>query len=163
MKDTVSLDAKPTKEESFSAKVAEREGRPVIVPYDQAAWIRTLAKLKGLDVVVKIDRPKKTRSLQANAYLWAVVYPDVLDGLRELAVAAGEKCPFKDVDELHEAMKYMVLGVEVVEVPGVGTLERPSTTTTLTTGEFARYVDTIIRWAGERGIPVRQPGEEIVA
>jgi hypothetical protein len=164
MRDTVDIDSKPTREDVFVAKVEVRGERPVLVPLDPQAWLSALGRIVGQFVTVRIERPKLRRSLAQNAYLWSVVYPDVLSGLRELAVNVGEECPFPDVDELHIAMKYMVLGLDVVRIPGTDQkLERPSTTTTLTTAQFANYIDTIVRWAGERGIPVRAAGEEVVA
>lgn len=164
MKDAVSIDLKPTMDVEFSARVDEREGRPVVVPYNQARWLMELGKLKGQDVTVRLIRPKQRRSLAQNAFYWGIVLPDVLSGLRELAVTAGEECPFPDVDSIHEAFKYMYLGVEVVSVPGTDVkMERPSTTTVLTTAQFSSYVEHIIRWAGDRGIPVRVAGEEAYA
>lgn len=164
MGDTVNIDVKPTREEVFAARVETRGERPVLVPLDPQSWLSALGRIVGDTVIVRIERPKKRRTLAQNAYLWTVVYPDVLSGLRELAVNVGEECPWADEDALHIAMKYMVLGLVVVPVPGTDVvLEQPSTTTTLTTAQFSTYIDTIIRWAGERGIPVRAAGEEIVA
>lgn len=164
MSDTVNIDLKPTKDEVFLAFVETRADRPVLVPHNQFGWLSMLGKLVGSEVVVRIERPKLRRTNAQNAYYWAGVLPDVLAGLRELAVGVGESCPFVDVDALHEAMKFMVLGNEVVRLPGTDqTLERPSTTTTLTTAQFTEYVEHIIRWAGERGIPIRAPGEEVYA
>lgn len=55
--------------------------------------------------------------------------------------------------------KYMVLGLEVVKVPGVGDMEQPSTTTRLSCSEFSNYIDRLLRWGGEKGISVRAAGE----
>jgi hypothetical protein len=164
MSDRINLDTKPTKEEAFLAHIEERNGRPVLVPYNQIGWLSSLEKLQGQEVVVRIERPKQRRTNAQNSYLWAGVYPDVLRGLRELAASVNEECPFKDEDALHKAMKYMVLGMETVPIPGTDdVLEQPSTTTTLTTAQFTEYVEHIVRWAAERGVPVRAPGEEFVA
>lgn len=157
MPDTVDIDRKPTTEDVWAARV-EPGDPPTLRPVGVMGW-RVLRRFVGQNVVVRVERPKAVRSNAANAYLWGVVYPDVLEGLRELAQAHGERCPFVTTDDLHEACKFMFLGTRVVELPGAGQVEVPSTTTTLTTAQFSVYVDKIIRWAGERAIPVRMAGE----
>lgn len=157
MTDSIDLDRKPTREDVWAARV-EPGDPPTLRPVGVMGW-RVLRRFVGQNVVVRVERPKAVRSNAANAYLWGVVYPDVLEGLRELAAAHGERCPWETADDAHAAFKYMFLGTRVVTLPGAGQVEMPSTTTTLTTGQFAVYVDKIIRWAGERAIPVRMAGE----
>jgi hypothetical protein len=94
---------------------------------------------------VEIRRCKKQRSLNQNAYMWGVVYPAVRKGLEE---AWGESLTD---EEVHEWLKgrfnsQPVVNKKTGEVKG----RRPVSTTELDTGEFAEYLDKIIRFAGEQ-------------
>lgn len=117
-----------------------------------ARWLSGLARLLGkadqVRVVVRIEREKPRRSQQANAYLWAVVYPVLLDGLRQIAMDAGEECPVRSLEHLHEIGKATFLPAVQV-APGL--VDRP-TTTTLNTAEFAAYVNALVGYGAERGI-----------
>lgn len=103
----------------------------------------------GRLLTVTVTRHRVRRSSTANAFLWGVVYRELLEGLRILAQQAGERCPFADEQELHEACKYLFLGTQVVEIGGVK-LERPGTTTTLDMEQFSAYIASIKRMAAER-------------
>lgn len=160
MSDAVDIDKRPHVQLELAARVALGSNCTVLEPVNSKTWSPALEALLGEVVSVTVTRAKRTRSGLQNNYLWGMVYPDVLSGLRELAVNAGGVCPFISANDLHEAMKYMVLGLEVITLPGAGTLARPSTTTKLDSAQFSDYVSRIIRWAGERGISVRAPGDE---
>lgn len=162
MTDSINIDARPYIAEEFWASVDVRDGRPVLMPTDPARWVATLRKMHGV-VKVTIQRPRLRRSTEANAYYWACVLADTLSGLRQLATDAGGRCPFASAEELHEALKYMFLGVESVDVPGGGTMERPATTTILNSKQFATYIESCKEWSAARGIYVREAGEEVTA
>lgn len=166
MTDPIDLDARPLLTETVPVRFRRGEnGRPVMEPADPSRWLSMLARILGkaesVEATATFSRAKRTRSLAANAYLWAVVYPDILEGLRRVAQDAGERCPFADVEELHEAMKYVLLGVEVLRVGGV-TVERPSTTRVMDSTSFSLFVSGVKRLAAERwSIYVREPGESL--
>jgi hypothetical protein len=168
MSDAINIDATITREEVFPARVEKRDERPVLVPRNPSDWLTGLGKMVGFDVLVRIERPKKHSDAQ-RAYYRGVVLVDVLSGLRALAREVGETCPIKDTDHLHEFFKALflpaIVGPIVVTLPGANaSIEMlPDTTTILTSAQYASYIDHITRWAGERSIPVRQPGEEVVA
>ena len=149
--------------------VREADGRPVLEPgpagnlRDRTRWVMALNRILGkgsgpMTVRVVVERPKAKRSNDQNAYLWAVVYPVLFDGLRQIALDAGEECPVRSVDHLHTIGKQTFL--PVVELPG-GLRDRP-TTTTLSTAEFAAYVNELVRYGADRGIyiPPASHGEE---
>lgn len=142
-------------------------GRPDLRPApgskSEVRWVSALARLLGkaerVRVDVRLEREKPTRSLAANAYAWAVVYPTLYEGLRQIALDAGEECPVRSIEHLHEICKATFL--PAVELPG-GLRDRP-TTTTLDTAAFARYVDAIVRYGAERGIYVPPATHEGIA
>ena len=93
-----------------------------------------LAKFTEQDLlIVSVEKPKKIRSNQQNKYYWKILETIMLDtGHTE--------------NELHEVFKrmfrpkrFLTIGNKEVEITG--------TTTTLTTQEFAKYIDQIIIYA----------------
>lgn len=132
-------------------------GRPDLRPApgskSEVRWVSALARLLGkaerVRVDVRLEREKPTRSLAANAYAWAVVYPTLYEGLRQIALDAGEECPVRSIEHLHEICKATFL--PPAEVGTLGLQDRP-TTTTLNTAQFAAYVNAIVQYAAERGI-----------
>lgn len=126
-----------------------------------AAFVRgQLLRWAGKKVWVEVAREKRRRSDAQHRLLFGPIYDDLLEGLRGLAANVGEKCPFKDKESLHAAMKYRFLGTTVVNVPGAGELEMESSSKTLTTEQFSEFVSKILRWAAERGIYCRTTYEE---
>jgi hypothetical protein len=125
------------------------------------AFVRgRMAQWAGKRVWVEVRREKRRRSDAQHRLLFGPIYDDLLEGLRGLAAEAGEKCPFKDKEALHSAMKYLFLGTTVVKVPGAGELEMESSSKTLTTEQFSEFVSKILRWGAERGIYCRTGLEE---
>lgn len=129
-------------------------------PESHPRWHSILGRCVDQPVRVRISRAKKRRSHEANAYLWGVVYVDILRGLRELAESVGELPVFTDEDDLHEALKWTFLR-RVYALPGAGNLEAMPRSSKLSSAEFSEYVDKVKRWAAERHIFVREPGEAI--
>lgn len=165
---SVAIDVRPYVSLDAEAEILRGSGgRPELRPARgikaEARWLSGLARLLGkadsVRVTLHLEREKPRRSLQANSYLWAVAYPVLLDGLRQIALDAGEECPVRSVEHLHEICKATFL--PAVELPG-GLKDRP-TTTTLDTSAFARYVDAIVRYGAERGIWVPPATHEGIA
>lgn len=155
----IAIDVRPwTDAEAIGRVVVSQDGLPAFVPASTALWRTALGRCVGKDVRVRLIRPKLRRTPEQNAYLWGVVYPDILVGLRTLAESVGERAVFTDEDELHQAMKWAFLRKTYV-LPGAGNVEAMPRSSMLSTGEFSEYVDKVKRWAGERGIYVRAPGE----
>lgn len=114
---------------------------------DPVAWRGFLAKLQGKRVAVTVKADRKHRTLQANAYLWKVVY-----GL--IAEWSGH-----EPEEIHEAMKEKFLNRTTLDLPNMKTLVVPPSTASLDTVEFAIYIDRVRRWAAESGVNIPDPNE----
>lgn len=160
MTDTIDIDHRPAPVLDQPARVEiDAKGRPYLLPQAPARWHGALLRLKGQLVRVTVARLKSRRSTKQNAYLWAVAYPHVLEGLRALALDAGEVCPVRDVTHLHTLMKHRFLSVPPVKVGGEAFRDEP-TTTTLDLEGFSTYVSAIHAWAAQRGIYVPAAGED---
>lgn len=93
---------------------------------------------------VKVEPRRVTRSNAQNAYLWAVVYPAVRLGIAE---AWGEELT---VDEVHLLMRDRFLTRPVVNrKTGEVVQSIPGSTAALSTAEFSRYIDEIVKFAGD--------------
>lgn len=125
-----------------------------------------LAALPGSELTVTIAVRKRSRSNEANAYLFGVCYPVI-------AEAKGYS-----VDEIHEFMCGTHFGWVDVVCPKTprnpeGLASRPFRTTTrdengkrdvLSKMEFARFVDeTVFRIAAQAGVYIPAPNEEKAA
>lgn len=152
----VAIDCRPFIAVELEAQITRPAGVPTLGPVPglkaSARWLAALARILGkaeqVRVVVRIEREKPRRSQQANAYLWGVAYPVLLDGLRQIAMDAGEECPIRSLEHLHEVGKATFLPAVKV-APGL--VDRP-TTTTLNSAEFAAYVNALIGYGAERGV-----------
>jgi hypothetical protein len=164
----IDVDVKPYMVAEISGTVAHERSaaRPggvlEFVPDSPGRWLSVLERCAGQQVQLRVIRQKKRRGPAANAYLWGIVYPDILRGLRELAEAVGELPVFTDEDDLHDAMKWTFLR-RVYVLPGAGELEAMPQSRKLSVAEFREFLDKVKRWAAERHIWVREPGEPLWA
>lgn len=160
MNATINIDTKPyiVAEVGGRAYMDPARGHAVFDPESGPRWHSILARCVGQEFRVRVIRQKRRRTHDQNALLWGVIYPDILDGLRELAESVGELPVFVDEDELHEAMKWVFLR-KVYVLPGAGNIEKPPRSSQLSVAEFSEFVDKVKRWAAERNIWVREPGE----
>lgn len=97
-------------------------------------------------VVIKIEKAKKRRSLQQNAYYWAVPVKMIYDKLREAKPRQYEELL---PEHVHEFLKVNFLDdKEKIDIEGTE-INKNLTTTELTTTEFMAYLADIQRWAIE--------------
>jgi hypothetical protein len=158
----IDIDNRPDVGVELDARVeADAAGAGVIVPAAAQRWLRELKALIGEDVRIILRRWKK-RTAQQNRYLWGVVYAVLLDGLRKLALEAGEVCPFDSDEDCHAAMKHRFLGISLVTFLGES-IELPPSTAKLSTVQFSAYVEAIARWAASIGIFIPPPNYEEAA
>ena len=102
---------------------------------------------------VRITRHRRTRSINQNAYYWAVVVASFHQFLSE----QGDSYTAEDC---HEMLKFKHLRETAVDHSTGEVLgEFVKSTATLNTMEFAEYVDRCIAWLGEFGIRVPSPAE----
>lgn len=100
---------------------------------------------EGKRVEVTIKKAKKIRSNPQNAWYWACIIPNVLQGLTD----AGN--PGLTTDEVHEFLKNRFLpDGKTITIPESGEkIVISKTTTTLSTTEMMTYTDQIIQFAAE--------------
>jgi hypothetical protein len=110
--------------------------------------------VRGLDFKkswkVSIEEFRSKRSNQANAYLWGVVYPSILEG-------AGEMLAGWERDDLHQFFLMEHFGEETLEIGG-RTHSRPFRgSSSLNREEFTEYLEFLSRRAAELGIAIPEP------
>ena len=154
----------------FTPKRNEK-GKAFLQPADPARWYAFVDRLvkrgkKGEPFNIRATFIQDTgiRTAGANRLLWGT-YRYILMGLREKysELRAGTRTtyprnPFNDEDQLHQALKYMILGVDVVEIDGQE-VTIPATTTTLTREQFSAYYERVCKWANDHGISIPTPEE----
>jgi hypothetical protein len=107
-------------------------------------------------LVLTLKAQKKRRSLNQNAYLWAVVYPAIVEVFRE----HGNNV---DCDDVHSYCKDNVGKLKQVFVTPHGeVLTGPGSTAKLGTLEFEVYAEKVRAWAAETlGVAIPLPNEEV--
>lgn len=112
-------------------------------------------QLPNGDYIFTVTPNRKTRSNQQNAYLWGVVYPAVLLGLKD----AGWEITHEE--QVHEYCKQAFAAREVINKDTGEVLSLPSSTARMQTAEFNVYVDKIKAFAREYlNITIPEPNEE---
>jgi len=112
-------------------------------------------QLPNGDYIFTVTPNRKTRSNQQNAYLWGVVYPAVLLGLKD----AGWEITHEE--QVHEYCKQAFAAREVINKDTGEVLSLPSSTARMQTAEFNVYVDKIKAFALEYlNITIPEPNEE---
>lgn len=101
-----------------------------------------VAKLDGERVTLTLKKFRRGRSLNANAYYWAI-----------LAILQ-EFCGYEDAEELHNGLKAKFL-VRHEDGP-IATL---ASTARLDTMQFSDYVEKVRQLAAELGCVLPDPGE----
>lgn len=112
-------------------------------------------QLPNGDYIFTVTPNRKTRSNQQNAYLWGVVYPAVLLGLKD----AGWEITHEE--QVHEYCKQAFAAREVINKDTGEVLSLPNSTARMQTAEFNVYVDKIKAFALEYlNITIPEPNEE---
>lgn len=112
-------------------------------------------QLPNGDYIFTVTPNRKTRSNQQNAYLWGVVYPAVLLGLKD----AGWEITHEE--QVHEYCKQAFAAREVINKDTGEVISLPNSTARMQTAEFNVYVDKIKAFALEYlNITIPEPNEE---
>jgi hypothetical protein len=160
MSDRINIDAGPRVLGELVAWSKPGDSGPWL-DFEQPARLKTLlAKHLEQQLIVTVELAKDRRSNQANRYLWAC-YREILIGVRAEYALKHEDCPWSEEEQVHEAMKHLILGedVELVDVLGVRTLKKPSTKR-LDSAQFSQYVTRVKNIAAEKwGIYCPEAGE----
>jgi hypothetical protein len=113
-----------------------------------------IQQLEGKRVEITIQKAKKSRSSNQNAYLWGIVYPCVVKGFEDVGELGIT------VDEVHTFLKdrFLTNGKSVI-APGTGEVfQLGNTTTTLSTSEMMDYIAQIQKFAAEMlGVVIPDP------
>lgn len=113
------------------------------------------ARLKALDgLQVEIRRVKKTRSLDQNAWIWGVAYP-------EIAEAVGYEP--HEIEELHYGLVAKWGGEHFDK--RLGAMVPNKRSSKLTTKEFSDYMEWLVRFAAKEcgGVVITLPDEREAA
>ncbi len=109
-------------------------------------FIKYISKFEDREIQIIIDLKRKGRSLDENAYYWAVPVRMLAD---EMGLLDGQ---------IHEMLKLMFLKVGFTYKGKRYEVAR--STTQLSTREFEDYMERIRMWAGqELGCYIPLPGE----
>ncbi len=124
---------------------------------DQAelSFLAELAHHDGKDICITVERKRKKRSLNQNAYYWSVVIPAV----RRLLEEYGNEV---DDEETHSFLKEHVgkLTASVVGKSGRRVAITKSSAS-LSTAEFEEYVLRVMAWAATEGVIIESPNEHL--
>lgn len=93
------------------------------------------------EYVCTVQRKQRRRTTPQNAYLWAVVYPMLLTGLRQ----AGWE--FTDCEQVHHFFKQHVAGESFINRKTGEAVTLPGSTAAMSTLEFETYIDRLRRYA----------------
>jgi hypothetical protein len=114
------------------------------LPEATSRQIGTLIRsLDGKRVRVTVEEVKRKRSLNANAYLWAGVYPPIVAAFREHGNMV-------DSEDVHSFCKEHVGKLKrVLVTPDGEILHATGSTASLTPTEFMGYISAVRVWAKE--------------
>lgn len=104
-----------------------------------------IKQFEGKRVQLTIQKAKKIRSNNQNAWYWSQILPAVLYGLTE----AGNDG--LTIDEVHSFLKnrFIPEGKSIIIPKSGEQIQISKTTTTLSTTEMMDYCDAIIRFSAE--------------
>jgi len=130
-------------------KTAETTGtvqKGTVTIHNRDRFMQAVGRMNGR-IILRAEQHGSRRSLEANAYLWGVVYPTI-----------GNHLGYSS-EEVHEIYKKMFLEREyfLTNTSGevVDTVKAPGTTRTMSKMIFWEYVDKVIMHAGgELGITI---------
>ena len=120
------------------------------------AWVALSAEFAhhdGKDICITVERKRKKRSLNQNAYYWSVVIPLIRAKLEEY----GNEV---DDEETHSFLKEHVGKLTGSVVDSVGRrVAVTKSSASLTTAEFENYLLRVTAWAAQEGVIIPSPGE----
>ena len=99
---------------------------------------------------MRIEKPRKHRSLKMNAYYFGVVVPIIADWMGE-----------DDPDYIHALLKAMFLSRTAI-IKGKE-YHVSGKTSKLTTAQFGEYLERVIRWANLEGLVIPEADREYLA
>ena len=115
-----------------------------------------IQSLEGKDIVITIEKKRKKRSNNQNAYYHGIVIPILKQGFyNNLGEHVG-------TDEIHTFLKNRFLFKEIVNEQNAEIIKMPQSTTELSTIQFEEYLDKIREFATEfLSIQIPLPNETL--
>lgn len=114
------------------------------VPSNQSAWLTYLENNDKKSVWLEIDEDRPKRTLNANAYLWGVVYENI------------SKHTGHTSEELHEIYSRMFLKPKFITYKDKE-IKLPTGTSDLNKLEFMEFTDRVIAEGAGMGIVIPPP------
>jgi hypothetical protein len=120
--------------------------------------LNALESFEGQEVILTIQKARKSRTNPQNSFYWGVVLQLVQSGLKD---ATGE---FRSVENIHYniLLKMFAPENEIVNIETGECITEKITSSEMTTTQFAEYIMEIQKWSAEfLGISIPNPNEEI--
>ena len=117
---------------------------------------KAFEQFEGKEITITIERKRRKRSNEQNAYLWACVYPLIKQGFFE---TCGEVFT---IEEVHEIMKLKFNFIELTNESTGEVITAPKSTTKNTKFEQEQYHEQCRQFALEWfNIAIPLPNEQI--
>jgi hypothetical protein len=120
--------------------------------------LNALESFEGQEVILTIQKARKSRTNPQNSFYWGVVLQLVQAGLKD---ATGE---FRTIENIHYniLLKMFAPENEIVNIETGECITEKITSSEMTTTQFAEYIMEIQKWSAEfLGISIPNPNEEI--
>jgi hypothetical protein len=120
--------------------------------------LNALESFEGQEVILTIQKARKSRTNPQNSFYWGVVLQLVQQGLKD---ATGE---FRTIENIHYniLLKMFSPENEIVNIETGECITEKITSSEMTTTQFAEYIMEIQKWSAEfLGISIPNPNEEI--
>jgi hypothetical protein len=120
--------------------------------------LNALESFEGQEVILTIQKARKSRTNPQNSFYWGVVLQLVQSGLKD---ATGE---FRTIENIHYniLLKMFAPENEIVNIETGECITEKITSSEMTTTQFAEYIMEIQKWSAEfLGISIPNPNEEI--
>jgi len=120
---------------------------------------QAIASFEGKEIVITIDKAKKTRSNNQNNFYWGVCIPLIQSGLKD---ATGE---FRSSENIHYNILLPLFSpsVEIINTDTGQVLTERISSSEMTTTQFMEYVMEIQKWSSEfLNVDIPDPNEEIL-
>jgi len=120
---------------------------------------QAIASFEGKEIIITIDKAKKTRSNNQNNFYWGVCIPLIQSGLKD---ATGE---FRSSENIHYNILLPLFSpsVEIINIDTGQVLTERISSSEMTTIQFMEYVMEIQKWSSEfLNVDIPDPNEEIL-
>jgi len=119
---------------------------------------RAIASFENKTIKITIERSRRKRSNQQNAYYWGVCLPIVQNGLYD---ATGET---RDLNSIHYQILLPLLAPkrEIVNKESGEVINEKMTSSEMTTTDFMEYINEVQKWSAEfLNVDIPDPNEEL--